>query len=177
MGKYLDLLKRAVVERTAGDISDESDKTVRQSTSGANFGRFGRFGRRPQAFSRTTLEALERRCPQHVDRDRWQQAVEDGQRFLVQWGEKAATLGWNARDLFGLQPLPNKPTHSYRRLSRYDQTGLVWLLQGRPVVALTDLSATIRNSTGTITVYRKDNKPAFGPVGDCLDDFYPERTQ
>jgi hypothetical protein len=33
---------------------------------------------------------------------------------------------------------------SYRRLSRHDQTGLIWLLQGRPVVALTEAAAAIQ---------------------------------
>ena len=35
------------------------------------------------------------------------------------------------------------PAPSYRRLSRYDQTGLIWLLRGRPVVAMTDSTAAI----------------------------------
>jgi hypothetical protein len=38
-------------------------------------------------------------------------------------------------------------------------------------VALTETTATIRNpDTGSITVYRKYNKPALGPLGDSLDD-------
>jgi hypothetical protein len=45
------------------------------------------------------------------------------------------------------------------------------LLEGREVVALTEATATIRNpSTGTITTYRRHNKPSYGPVGDSLDD-------
>ena len=77
----------------------------------------------------------------------------------------------DARDLFGLHKSPDQPHPSYRRLSRYDETGLIWLLQGRPVVALTDATAAIENPTGAITVYRRYDKPALGPVGDSLDDF------
>jgi hypothetical protein len=56
-----------------------------------------------------------------------------------------------------------KPHPSYRRLSRYDCTGLVWL--GHSVIALTEVTATIRNShTGAITTYRRFNKPALGPA-------------
>jgi hypothetical protein len=56
-------------------------------------------------------------------------------------------------------------------LSRYDATGLCWLLQGREVIALTEATASIRNSnTSNVTVYRKLNKPALGPLGDSLDD-------
>ena len=68
---------------------------------------------------------------------------------------------------------PAKPHPSYSRLSRYDETGLIWLLQGRPVVALTETTAAIENPAGTITTYRRHNKPALGPVGDSLDDFEP----
>jgi len=47
---------------------------------------------------------------------------------------------------------------------------LCWLLQGRPVVALTADMAAIENPTGSISVYRKHHKPALGPLGDSLDD-------
>jgi hypothetical protein len=117
------------------------------------------------------LPMLQEHCSDHVERNRWQQAVQDGRRFIDKWGEQAAALGWTPRDLFGLQKSPDQPHPSYRRLSRYDETGLIWLLQGRPVVALTDATAAIENPTGAITVYRRYDKPGLGPVGDSLDDF------
>jgi len=100
----------------------------------------------------------------------WQQAVADGRRFLAQWGEQAAALEWTEHDLFGLHRVPENSTASYRRLSRYDETGLVWLLRGRPVVALRVATAAIEHKTGVITIYRKNHKPALGPLGDSLDD-------
>jgi hypothetical protein len=118
-----------------------------------------------------TFEQLDSRCPDHVQADRWEAAVEDGRRFLTQWGEQAEALGWTARDLFGLAPVPDQPGPNYRRLSRYDETGLIWLLRGRPVLALTEGTAAIESPTGTVTVYRRHNKPALGPLGDSLDDF------
>jgi hypothetical protein len=99
--------------------------------------------------------AIERRCPDYVEANRWQQAVEDGHRFLGQWGDQAASLGWTAQNLFGLHVPPEQPHPSYDRLSRYDQTGLVWLLGGRLVVALTETSAAIQSSGGTRLVYRR----------------------
>jgi len=96
---------------------------------------------------------------------RWQQAVEDGRRFLATWGKQAEALGWTARDLFGLQTPPAKPHPSYSRLSRYDETGLIWLLRGREVAALTETTASIRSAAGNITIYRKHNKPALGHPG------------
>jgi hypothetical protein len=98
---------------------------------------------------------LRARCPDRIEADDWQQAIEDGRRFLARWGEQAAALGWTARDLFGLHTSPAAPARSYRRLSRYDKTGLIWLLRGRPVVALTAGTAAIENYTGAITLYRR----------------------
>jgi hypothetical protein len=117
------------------------------------------------------LAALERRCPDYVDANHWWQAVEDGRRFLARWVDQAVALGWTAEDLFGLHTPPERRHPSYRRLSRYDETGLIWLLQGREVVALTEATAAIQNATGAIIVYRRHNKPALGPLGDSLDDF------
>jgi hypothetical protein len=117
------------------------------------------------------LDVLGARCPDHVEHDRWRLAVEDGKRFLAAWGEQAQALGWTARELFGLHTPPDDPAPSYRRLSRYDATGLIWLLEGREVTALTADTAAIRWPSGPITIYRKNNKPAFGPLGDSLDDF------
>ena len=117
------------------------------------------------------------RCPDYIDTADWQQAIVDGRRFLGRWGEQAASLGWTARDLFGLPRIPEKPAPNYPRLSRYDETGLIWLLRGRPVVALSDATAAIEQPTGAVTIYRKNNKPALGPVGDSLDDINPSGWQ
>jgi hypothetical protein len=44
-------------------------------------------------------------------------------------------------------------------------------LQGQLRWVLTADTAAIQSLTGAITVYRKHNKPALGPVGDSLGDF------
>ena len=113
------------------------------------------------------FEILQSRCPNWVPVDRWQQCVEDGKRFLAQWGGLAEVSGWTTRDLFGLASVPDNPHPSYCRLSRYDETGLIWLLRGRAVLALTESTAAIDSPTGTVTVYRK---PEVGRPGDSLDD-------
>jgi hypothetical protein len=109
------------------------------------------------------FQHLESRCPDFIPNDRWQQAVEDGRRFLNKW-ERTAAVGWTPRDLFGLHKPPDQRHLLYRRLCRYDETGVLWLLQGRAVVALTDATAAIENPTGAITIYRKFDKPALGEV-------------
>jgi hypothetical protein len=121
---------------------------------------------------RRTFAHLQLKPPALVDVARWRLAVADGKHFLAKWGEQAEGLGWSSADLFGLAPVPTNPHPSYRRLSRYDMTGLCWLLQGKEVIALTEATATIRNpSSGTITTYRRYNKPTYGPLGDSLEDF------
>ena len=89
---------------------------------------------------------------------------------MGKWGEQAERLGWTARDLFGLFPAPQNPHPTFSRLSRYEHTGLIWLLHGCPVIALTEATAAIQTPSGAITIYRKHNKPALGPPGDSLDD-------
>jgi hypothetical protein len=115
------------------------------------------------------LAGLESGCPNLIESDRWRAAIEDGRRFLTEWGEQAERLGWTAHDLFGLHEVPANPAPNYRRLSRYDSTGLIWLLQGQPVVALTDTTAAIQSKTGAITTYRKRDKPAA--PSDTRDNF------
>ena len=134
------------------------------STQGAVFSNF------PARYSRT-MTALESRCPYLVPVDRWQLALDDAHVFLARWGKQAEALGWTVKDLFGLHTPPEKPHPSYSRFSRYDETGLIWLLQSREVVALTEATAAIVTSTDAVTVYRRFNKPMLGPVGDSLDDF------
>jgi hypothetical protein len=52
---------------------------------------------------------------------------------------------------------------------RARETGLIWLLQGRDVAALTEETSAIRWPSGSVTVYRKSNKPVLGLLGDSLD--------
>jgi hypothetical protein len=168
MGKYLDILAR-VQGYEKNDINDESPSQSApidyEAKARPPFGRLSRFRR---AFS-----ALESHRPELVSVSCWQQCVEDGRTFLARWGEQAEALGWTAKDLFGLHKPLEKPHPSYSRLSRYDETGLIWLLCGREVVALTEATAASRNQTGNVTTYRRHNKPVFGPLGDSLNDFDP----
>jgi hypothetical protein len=160
MGKYLDLLSPVPCE--ISELSEISHQKIAPSEAHTQLIPFTRLFR--------TLSVLEARCPDLTPVDRWQMAVEDGRRFLATWGAQAEALGWTVRDLFGLLPVPADPHPSFNRLSRYDATGLVWLLRGRTVVALTETAAAIQNPTAAVTVYRRHNKPALGPLGDSLED-------
>ena len=150
----------------------EAPAMTRQMPEGVSVSRWPKGETPRQAATLTyarTFAAFQHHCPNQIETADWELAVEDGQRFLAQWGNKAEALGWTARDLFGLSPVPT----NYRRLSCYDERGLIWLLDGRPVVALTGATAAIKNPTGAITIYRRYNKPAICPMGDSLDDFDP----
>jgi hypothetical protein len=101
------------------------------------------------------VAALRSRCPDYIPADRWQRAIADTDVFLGRWGSQAQALGWTVRDLWGLHKPPEHPHASYSRLSRYDETGLLWLLEGREVGALTADSAAVRWLGGSITIYCK----------------------
>jgi hypothetical protein len=120
----------------------------------------------------SALAALRATCPAYVPDDRWRQVIADATSFVPEWGGQAEAFGWTARELFGLHTPPKRPVASYRRLARYDETGLIWLLRGRPVIALTETVAAIQGATAVLT-YHKLNKPALGPLGDSLDDMGP----
>jgi hypothetical protein len=174
--RYLDVLDR-VAEAHANAKSAKSAKSGPRTNSEAAQnsqnshaqGPITKRGSEQNPYG-SIIAALEARCPDLVPVDRWQKAVADGKTFLARWGEQAHALGWTAKDLFGLLPVPEHAKPSFNRLSRYDETGLIWLLDGRRVVALSEDRAAVQSPSGNATIYRKLNKPALGPVGDSLDD-------
>jgi hypothetical protein len=88
------------------------------------------------------------RPPDDVPQRRWRQFIDDCGTFLDSgWPTKATALGWGAADLFGCDRL--KP------FARVDRLGLLWLLNGRRIVALTADSATIETASGGRLTYRR----------------------
>ena len=110
---------------------------------------------------RDAVSTLLAQCPDHVPEERWRQAVEDGRQFLAVWGAQAQAFGWAARELFGLHPVPERPAANYSRLSRLDCTGLIWLLRGRPVIALTAMEAVMRCHSGATLKFYRRSEPAL----------------
>jgi hypothetical protein len=184
MGRFADLLNSPSDSNYAVRPNDKNDispplvvSVVTTKTTKEPFGRFGRLVvARKDAIAEPfpfadALGELESRCPDYVQAERWQQCLIDAQRFLASWSNKAHALGWTADELFGLHEPPAKPRPTYSRLSRYDATGLLWLLGGRRVVAISADTAAIECGNGNVVTYRKHRKPALGPLGDSLDDF------
>jgi hypothetical protein len=82
----------------------------------------------------------------------WQQLVGDAERFLEEWAQHAAALGWPAWELFGC--------HRRAPWGRIDGMGLVLLLHSDPLAALTVTEAVIRRASGAHqTWYRKPREP------------------
>ena len=79
--------------------------------------------------------------------DGWKVLQQDALRVLQDWAAQAHRLGWEALDLFGVHP--TKPT------VRMDCMGLVLLLKGRPLVAITDDSAAIKAVSGGSLTFRR----------------------
>lgn len=84
--------------------------------------------------------------------DRWRQLIDDGGRFLDQWANQAAALGWTAVDVFGL--------HRDAPAARLDGIGLVALIRGGEIVAIDSDHATIRMPSGNcLTYYLRRPRP------------------
>ncbi|MHB2168023.1 hypothetical protein [Alsobacter sp. R-9] len=101
--------------------------------------------------------ALMQACPDGVPIPRWQMFVDDGGHFLDAWGHQAAALGWTPQNLFGL--------HETKPLVRHDATGLLWLLKGERVVALTSTAARLSGGL----VYRRTHPQ---PSPECTGQPY-----
>jgi hypothetical protein len=166
--RYLDTLNRVAEARANAKSAKTAKSAPRANLEGPQHSQNSQNAHAQGLLS--VLALLEARRPELVPVDRWQQAVADGRHFLAHWGDQAQALGWTAKDLFGLLPAPEHASPTFNRFARYDEIGLIWLLHGREVTALGETTAAIRGPTGAITVYRRHNKPAVGPLGDSLDD-------
>lgn len=89
---------------------------------------------------------LQAQPPAEVSRERWDQFINDAGLFFDQWGKQAEALDWRADELFGLDPVA--PT------ARYDRMGLIWMLRGERVVAITTTQARF---SGGLTFYQKSD--------------------
>jgi hypothetical protein len=79
---------------------------------------------------------------------RWQQFVDDARRFLDGgFTERAASLGWDAHDLFGC--------NCDRPFARFDKQGLCWVIAGSRLVDLSEGAAIIETWTGARQTYRR----------------------
>jgi hypothetical protein len=99
-------------------------------------------------------------------KDDWHTLQDDALRFLREWADQAHRLGWATADLFG--------AHLTKPRVRFDCAGLVVLLQGRPVVVITEDSAAIKTASGGLLTFRRHES---SPTERCLiwELAWPER--
>ena len=111
----------------------------------------------PETWSQGVADLLV--MPAHMDwpDTGWKALQEDALAFLQNWATQAHALGWDGLDLFGV--------HREAPFARLDGIGLIPLLGGRPVVAITEDSAAIKAVTGGTLTFRR--RRAW-PPGRCL---------
>ena len=84
--------------------------------------------------------------PSNVPDRRWQQAVDAAGRFADSWAAKASALGWTTLDIFGVDRLaPEGALHT---------TGLIWLLQDKVIVAISEDAVIVETVNGVRQTYR-----------------------
>lgn len=76
---------------------------------------------------------------------RWSQVIEDAGRFLDGWASHAAALGWRTLDVFGV--------HCTKPVERFDAAGLIWCIHGAEIVAITEMSARVKSTSGVVQTY------------------------
>ena len=90
----------------------------------------------------------------------WRQLIVDAERFLDDWAQQAAALGWPAWELFGC--------HRHAPWGRIQGMGLVLLLHGDPLAALTASEAVIRRPSGAHQTWRRKQRDPLHPAERCL---------
>lgn len=102
----------------------------------------------PRTWAEGFARLAEMLCPPSIPPRRWRRFVDDAGRFLDRgWGARAASLGWGATDLLGCD--------RHRPWQRIDVQGLLWVLDGAEVIALTETAATTRSADGARLTFRR----------------------
>jgi hypothetical protein len=106
--------------------------------------------------ARLAAMAPPRSYPAHA----WQQLITDAERFLGDWAQQAAALGWPGWELFGC--------HRRAPWGRIQGMGLVLLLHGDPLAALTASEAVIRRGSGAHQTRRRKPVDPLPAAERCL---------
>ena len=106
------------------------------------------------------LAGLKRRDPvDWLSHEQWRGLLSDAENFLIRWGSAAHLLGWTSLDLFGV--------HSIAPAARFDVMGLIPILNGAEVLALTSQTATMRRVSGAVLTF---HRPKYGEAVLLADD-------
>jgi hypothetical protein len=94
--------------------------------------------------------------PRNYPGHAWQQLIVDAKRFLDGWSQQAVALGWPDWELFGC--------HRRAPWGRVQGMGLVLLLHGDQLAALTDSEAVIRRASGAHQTWRRRLRNPLHPT-------------
>ena len=103
----------------------------------------------PRAWTEGLARLNPARPPCDVPPARWLRFNDDCGLFIDEWARKADRLGWTPVALFGCDL--NKP---YLRI---DRAGLLWLVNGRRIAALSSDSAAIETKSGNRLTFRRSH--------------------
>jgi|SRR6185437_4680802 len=110
-------------------------------------------GGAPRAWAEALAQLDASRPPGDVPPKRWRRFIDDCGRFLDDgWAIRAVALGWSPLDLFGCDRT--------RPFARVDRAGLLWLLNGNRLVALSPSTAVIATPSGSRLTYHRRARSA-----------------
>ncbi len=89
--------------------------------------------------------------PEGWSTTRWHDLKNEVDSFIDDWGMRAAQLGWDGLDLFGVDI-----AKSYTRI---DRMGLVPLLHGKLIIELSHDAAALRTRSGALQKFRRSRRP------------------
>ena len=101
----------------------------------------------PETWTQGVADLLAMARPTSCPAERWRILREDAFYFLRDWAVRAHDLGWPALNLFGVHPV--KPW------VRFDCMGLVPLLNGARIMALSDIEAMIEKPNRARVTFRR----------------------
>ncbi len=101
----------------------------------------------PETWTQGMADLLAMACPASCPGEQWKVLREDAYTFLRDHAARAHEVGWTVLDLFGVHPV--KPW------VRFDHMGLVPLLNGARVTALSDIEAVIEKPSGARLTFRR----------------------
>ncbi len=101
----------------------------------------------PEAWVQGMADLLAMARPASCPDAKWQALREDAYHFLQDHAARAHELGWTALNLFGVHPV--------KSWIRFDCMGLVPLLNGARVTALSGIEAVIEKPSGARVTFRK----------------------
>jgi hypothetical protein len=114
----------------------------------------------PAAWVEGVARLAEMPCPVRFPAPRWALVVSDAEAFLDSWAAVAHRLGWPAWELFGC--------HGRAPWGRIQGMGLVLLLKGNEIAAMTQCEVVIRTGTGARQTYRRKPTDPLHPAERCL---------